>query len=79
MVADYSRPVRAEDVASYLGKSAKEVRRLAREGKIPGRKVGGVWYFNPRRIAEMVGCEVSEVVGPEGGRPSALRAFVRPL
>lgn len=61
----YEKPMRTDEVADYLGKSKKAVRRLAREGAIPGRKVGKEWYFNRRQIASLVGCGDALCAGPE--------------
>lgn len=36
----------AKKAGSYLGMHQETIRRLAREGKIPAYKVGGVWRFN---------------------------------
>jgi excisionase family DNA binding protein len=36
----------AEEAARYLRLHVKTVYRLLREGKIPGRKVGGRWRFH---------------------------------
>jgi len=36
----------AEEAARYLRLHVKSIYRLARGGKIPGRKVGGSWRFH---------------------------------
>ena len=36
----------AEEAARYLRLHVKSVYRLLREGKVPGRKVGGGWRFH---------------------------------
>jgi len=36
----------AEEAAKYLRLHVKSIYRLARDGKIPGRKVGGSWRFH---------------------------------
>ena len=36
----------AEETAKYLRLHVKSIYRLARDGKIPGRKVGGSWRFH---------------------------------
>jgi len=36
----------AEEAARYLRLHVKSVHRLVKEGKIPGRKVGGRWRFH---------------------------------
>lgn len=35
----------AEEVAKYLRLHPYTIRRLAREGKLPGFKIGGQWRF----------------------------------
>ncbi len=36
----------AEEASKYLRLHVKSIYRLARDGKIPGRKVGGSWRFH---------------------------------
>jgi len=38
------------EVAEYLKMSSSTVYRLARQGKVPGRKIGGTWRFSRRVI-----------------------------
>jgi len=40
----------AEEIAKYLRIHPYTLRRLAREGKIPGFKVGGQWRFRKDEI-----------------------------
>ncbi len=35
-----------EEAASYLRLHVKTIYRLVKEGKVPGRKVGGNWRFH---------------------------------
>ena len=35
-----------EEAADYLRTTTRSLRRLAREGKVPARKVGGEWRFH---------------------------------
>lgn len=45
-----------EDVAALMDLNTETVRRLAREGKLPGRKVGGAWRFSkPALLAWLAG------------------------
>lgn len=46
------RPWHTHEAAHWSGMSERQLLQLAREGIIPGRKVGGVWYFSPSRLAE---------------------------
>ncbi len=38
------------EVAEYLKMSSSTVYRLARQGVVPGRKIGGTWRFSRRVI-----------------------------
>ena len=43
--------VSVKELAQALRKTTGTIRRLAREGKLPGAKlVGGTWYFDIERI-----------------------------
>ncbi len=39
-----------EELAVRLGKDRREVEKLVNRGRIPGRKVGGIWQFHPTEI-----------------------------
>src|ERR1700726_1189331 len=39
-----------DELAERLGRDRREVEKLANRGRIPGRKVGGVWQFHPTEI-----------------------------
>ena len=45
----------AEQAAEYLHLNVKRVQALAREGKLPGRRVGRKWLFDPRELEERLG------------------------
>lgn len=42
----------AEEVAEFLRIHPYTVRRLAREGKLPGFRIGGQWRFKKKIIDE---------------------------
>lgn len=73
-----------QEAALYLRLNPRTVVRLAREGKIPGTKVGHRWRFEPEKLASWVARR--EWTVPGGQRPSAGRrlddscvsALVRP-
>ena len=44
----------AEEIAEYLRIHPYTVRRLAREGKIPGSRIGGQWRFKRKDIDSLV-------------------------
>jgi len=46
------RNMSLEDFAKYIGMDAREVRKLADRGKLPGQKIGGDWRFNRARVTE---------------------------
>jgi len=46
------RNMSLEDFAEYIGMDAREVRKLADRGKLPGQKIGGEWRFNRARVTE---------------------------
>src|SRR5437016_7649987 len=42
----------AEGVAAAINRHPEVVRRQARDGRLPGEKIGRVWFFRPERLAE---------------------------
>jgi excisionase family DNA binding protein len=53
-----------EEVSAYLRKSPSTVYRLTRQGRLPGRKVGGTWRFSRKGIEEwMRAMPLQEIVG----------------
>lgn len=40
-----------EEVSTFLRKSPSTVYRLTRQGRLPGKKVGGTWRYSRRAIA----------------------------
>ena len=40
----------AEQLAQYLGVNYRTILRLARQSRIPGRKVGNTWRFHKQAI-----------------------------
>jgi len=63
------RSMSLEDFAKYTGMDAREVRRLADRGKLPGQKVGGQWRFNRARVTEWLQQEMHTL---DEGKLSAL-------
>src|SRR5437588_7925260 len=41
-----------EEVATAIHRHPEVVRRQARDGRLPGEKIGRVWFFRPERLAE---------------------------
>ncbi len=39
-----------EEAAEFLGFAPYTIREKAREGQIPGRKIGGEWRFSRRQL-----------------------------
>jgi excisionase family DNA binding protein len=51
MLVEKKKLLNIYDAAEYLGFHPEHVRRLAREGKINGRKIGGKeWRFRPEDL-----------------------------
>lgn len=46
------RNMSIEDLAAHIGMDAREVRKLADKGRIPGQYVGGQWRFNQAQLLE---------------------------
>lgn len=46
------RNMSLDDFARYVGMDAREVRKLADRGKLPGQKIGGEWRFNRAKVTE---------------------------
>lgn len=47
------------DAAELLGISPYTVRKQARQGLIPGRKIGKEWRFSRESLVDWLGCELS--------------------
>lgn len=58
------RNMSLEDFAKYIGMDAREVRKLADRGKLPGQKVGGEWRFNRARVTEWLQQEMLSLEEP---------------
>jgi excisionase family DNA binding protein len=43
-----------QEVADYLRVAQSTVYRLAKEGKLPGRKIGGMWRFSKKELDRWV-------------------------
>lgn len=48
--SDAAEVWRVREVARWLGLHEKTVQRLAKEGKIPAKRVGGEWRFLRREL-----------------------------
>jgi nitrogen PTS system EIIA component len=64
-----------EELATRIGRDRRDVEKLANRGRIPGRKVGGVWQFHPTEIRhwlehEMRGYSETELAALEEGQRS---------
>ena len=62
-----------EELATRIGRDRRDVEKLANRGRIPGRKVGGMWQFHPTEIRhwlehEMRGYSDSELAALEEGQ-----------
>ncbi|MCL4868721.1 MAG: helix-turn-helix domain-containing protein [Anaerolineae bacterium] len=43
-----------KEVSHFLKLTEATIYRLAQEGKLPGRKIGGAWRFSRRHLTEWV-------------------------
>lgn len=49
-----------DELARHLGRDRREIEKLANRGRIPGRKVGGVWQFYSMEITRWLEKEMRE-------------------
>lgn len=49
--------MKTKDVAEYMGLSTSTILRMVRAGRIPAKRVGNEYYYDPRKIAEICGIE----------------------
>ncbi len=68
------RNMTLEDFARYVGMDARDVKRLADHGKLPGQKIGGEWRFNRARVTEWLQQEMPNL---DSGRLIALERGLR--
>ena len=54
----YNRPWRTHEAAAWTGMSERQLLEFARMGVIPAKKIGGTWYFAPKRLAEFFDVEL---------------------
>jgi PTS system nitrogen regulatory IIA component len=54
-----------DELADRLGRDRREVEKLVNRGRIPGRKVGGVWQFHPTEIRHWLEQEMRDYSEPE--------------
>lgn len=50
--ADQDAVLTVQEVSQYLKLAKSTVYKLAREGALPGRKVGGTWRFSRKKLDE---------------------------
>lgn len=62
-----------KQLASFLGRDARELGKLANRGYLPGRKVGGEWRFTTAEIQSWVEDELPRLTEEE------LRAMDKPI
>lgn len=52
-----ARPVyHTDEIAAMLGITEQHTRKLLREGKLLGRRIGGTWYINREYFDALVRC-----------------------
>ena len=55
--ATFVRPMKTAEVAEYMQLSTSTILRMVRDGRIPAKKVGNEYYYDPRQIARICGIE----------------------
>ena len=61
-----------EQVAAVIRRHPEVVRRQARDGRLPGEKIGRVWFFRPDRLAEAgFGQFLAQMAGEPSAEPPA--------
>jgi PTS system nitrogen regulatory IIA component len=73
-----------DDLAAHLGRDRRELEKLVSRGRIPGRRVDGVWLFHPAEIRmwleqEMRGYSTSELAVVEESQRTVEMASASPL
>src|SRR5947207_2616362 len=73
-----------EQLASFLGRDARELGKLANRGHLPGRKVGGEWRFATAEIQnwverEMPGWTEQELLGIDPANSAGFAPVIAPL
>lgn len=48
-----------KEVSDYLRKSPSTIYRLTRQGRLPGKKIGGTWLFSRKSLDELVLADMS--------------------
>jgi molybdopterin-binding protein len=54
-IRDYMGLLSATEAASYLHLNVKRIQALARQGRLPGRRVGRKWLFDERELHAALG------------------------
>ena len=49
-----------DDLAKQLGRDRRDVEKLANRGRIPGRKVSGIWQFHPVEITQWLETQIPD-------------------
>jgi diguanylate cyclase (GGDEF)-like protein len=68
-----------EEVAAAIHRHPEVVRRQARDGRLPGEKIGRVWFFRPERLAEAGFSQFLAQIGSDGPDGPLVEAPATPL
>jgi molybdopterin-binding protein len=70
--------ISAEDAARYLHLNVKRVQALARQGRLPGRRIGRRWLFERRDLERLLGLaqNTEPVAGLDLSARNQLRAVI---
>ena len=59
------------EVAEFLRLAESTVYKLAQEGKLPGRKIGGMWRFSRKEVESLVSQSQQEQLDAAGKPPAS--------
>lgn len=68
-------PLTLEQLATQLGRDRRELEKLVQRGRIPGRRVDGVWRFHPAEIRHWL---EQEIRGSTSEELAAIEVSQRP-
>ncbi len=54
MLAERTKLMTIEEVAEYVDMHPESIRRMARQKRLPGRKLGGVWRFRQEDVEKAI-------------------------
>lgn len=67
MVEELEGHINVNEAARRMGRSTEQVRRYLREGRLPGKRIGGQWFI--RETAVLYRARQEEISGMERREP----------